>query len=130
MRTGTEEFTNNCGAYLFNSVTYELNGKEIDKVRDPGTVSTIRAYLSYDRHNEISGWNFPEGRFATHHPTAHTFSLRIPLRHLFGLFCDYKKVMFGKHVLRIIRARNDNKYFKVSDNTTNGVLTINDLSLK
>ncbi|KAJ8939269.1 hypothetical protein NQ318_015227 [Aromia moschata] len=35
--TGTVEFTNNCGAYLFDSISYELNGKEIDKVRDPGT---------------------------------------------------------------------------------------------
>lgn len=42
---GSVKFINNIGAFLFESISYELNGKEVDNVRDPGTVSTIRSYL-------------------------------------------------------------------------------------
>ncbi|KAJ8974688.1 hypothetical protein NQ317_019844 [Molorchus minor] len=50
--TGDIQFTTNCGAYLFDSITYELNGKEVDKVRDPDTVSTIRGYLCYNKNDD------------------------------------------------------------------------------
>lgn len=131
--TGTLEFTNNAGAYLFDSISYELNGKELDKIRDPGTVSTIKALLCYDRNDETlnaAGWNYPEGQLVTYDSTKSTFFLRIPLRHLFGLFHDYKKLIFGKHILRLTRARNDNNCFIVSANDTAGVLKITNIELK
>lgn len=80
--TGNVEFTNNAGAYLFDSISYELNGKELDKVRDPGTVSLMRAYLCYDsddKEHSIAGWYYPSGQLVTYDPTKSTFFMRIPL---------------------------------------------------
>ncbi|KAJ8970335.1 hypothetical protein NQ317_017553 [Molorchus minor] len=131
--TGDIQFTTNCGAYLFDSITYKLNGKEVDKVRDPGTVSTIRGYLCHNKNDETlnaARWNYPESQLVTYDPLKSTFFLRIPLRHLFGLFYDFKILMFGKHVLRLIRARNDRNCFQVSKDDTDGVLTITNIELK
>lgn len=130
---GTVEFTNNSGAYLFDSISYELNGKEVDKVRDPGTVSLMRAYLCYDKHDEtlsIAGWNFPGGQLVTYNSVKSTFFIRIPLSHLFGLFQDYKRVMFGKQTIRLIRARTDANCFKVSTDDTVVELSITGIELK
>ncbi|KAJ8977832.1 hypothetical protein NQ317_011916 [Molorchus minor] len=131
--TGTIEFTNNAGAFLFDSISYELNGKEVDKVRDPGTVSLLKGYLCYEKEDSslsIGGWNYPEGHLVTYDPTKSTFYLRIPLWHLLGFFHDYKKIIFGKQILRLIRSRTDNNCFKVSKDDTNGELTITNIELK
>ena len=131
--TGTIEFTNNAGAYLFDSISYELNGKELDKVRDPGTVSLIKSYLCYEKDDyslSIGGWNYPDGQLVTYDPVKTTFLLRIPLWHLLGFFHDYKRLVFGKQVLRLIRARSDNNCFKVSNDDTVGELTITNIELK
>lgn len=127
------QFTNNAGAYLFDFISYELNGKELDRVRDPGTVSLIRAYLCYENDDNtlsIAGWNFPEGQLVTYDPIKSTFFMRIPLKHLLGLFQDYKRVMFGKHTVRLVRARTDTNCFQVSSNDTVGQITITNIELK
>ncbi|KAJ8977252.1 hypothetical protein NQ317_007429 [Molorchus minor] len=103
--TGDIQFTTNCGAYLFDSITYELNGKEVDKVRDPGTVSTIRGYLCYNKNDETlnaAGWNYPESQLVTYDPLKSTFFL----------------------------ARNDRNCFQVSKDDTDGMLTITNIELK
>lgn len=130
---GTIEFTNNAGAFLFDSISYELNGKEVDKVRDPGTVSLIKGYLCYEKGDSslsIGGWNYPKGQLVTYDPIKSTFHLRIPLWHLLGFFHDYKRIVFGKQILRLIRARSDNNCFKVSADDTIGELTITNIELK
>lgn len=68
--TGTIKFTNNAGAFLFDSGSYELNGRELDKVRDPGIVSLMKGYLCYDKDNtslSIRGWNYPTGNLVTYY---------------------------------------------------------------
>lgn len=131
--TGTIEFTNNAGAFLFDSITYEMNGKELDKVRDPGTVSLIKSYLCYEKGDSslsTAGWNYPDGQLVTYDSTKTTFHLRIPLCHLLGFFSDYKRIVFGKQILRLIRARTDDNCFKVSNDDTTGQLTITNIELK
>lgn len=131
--TGTIEFTNNAGAFLFDSISYELNGKEMDKVRYPGIVSLMKGYLCYDKDDtslSIGGWNYPDGKLVTYDAIKSTFYLRIPLWHLLGFFQDYKRIVFGKQILRLIRSRSDNNCFKVSNEDTNGELTITNIELK
>ncbi|KAJ8953841.1 hypothetical protein NQ318_018111 [Aromia moschata] len=131
--TGIVEFTNNAGAFLFDSISYELNGKELDKVRNPGIVSSVKGFLCYEKDDtslSIGGWNYPQGGLVTYDPIKSTFYLRIPLWHLFGLFHDYKRIVFGKQTLRLIRARSDNNCFKVSNDDTVGELTITNIELK
>lgn len=64
-RTGSCTLTNNAGAFLFESVTFELNGKEIEKVRDPGLTSTVKNMLCLNEQESTSlntaGWNWPSG---------------------------------------------------------------------
>lgn len=127
--------TNNAGAYLFETITYELNGKEIDKVRDPGTVSTIRALLCYSPHESVSlggaGWipTLDNAGISTYNAADKTFSLRIPLGHLFSVFHDYRKIIMGKHKFRLVRARNDNNCYK-SSGTSTASIDIQKIELK
>lgn len=45
---GTVNMVNNAGAFLFDSVKFELYGQIMEYVRDPGRISTTREYLRYD----------------------------------------------------------------------------------
>lgn len=122
----------NYGSYLFESMTYELNGKEIEKVRDPGIISTIRAFMCLSpnecRTYQTAGWNWPV-------PTAcaidnNTFNLLIPLKFFFGVFEDYKKVICGKHTLKLVRARSDNNCYRTITNNETLSITLTAVELK
>jgi len=106
--TGEVTLVNNAGAHLFESITFELCGTEIETVRDPGIVSTIRGFLCYKKnHNtvlSIAGWNYPNGTTLNDNGK---FNLRMPLKHFFNFFNDYPMAIMGKQNLRIVRARND-----------------------
>lgn len=109
--SGACNLANNGAAFFFDSVTYELNGKEVETVRDPGIVSAIRSYLCYSPNEEkymmTSSWNYPKDN-ATILNDDGSFTVRVPLKHLFGLFNDYQYAICGKQTIRLIRARNDN----------------------
>lgn len=127
-----ELLVNNFGSFMFESISYELNGKEIEKVRSPGIVSTIKAYLclSEDECNsyQISGWNWPNGVPCT--TEENTFALLIPLKFYFGLFSDYRKVIGGKHTIKLVRARSDNNCFKSTKEKVELNLTRVELKVK
>lgn len=109
---GTCKLTSNAGAFIFSDITYELNGKVIEKVREPGYVSTIRALLCYNQNESealrMAGWSLEKPLFIN---TDNTFSMHIPLSFLFSLFKDYKLPIMGKHVFRLTRAVNDNNCY-------------------
>ncbi|XP_077279182.1 uncharacterized protein LOC143906804 [Temnothorax americanus] len=62
---------NNCAAFMFDEIRYELNGVEIDRNRNVGITSTIKNYvsLSYNESQLMrnAGWDvtssIPEGYF-------------------------------------------------------------------
>lgn len=39
------KFINNGVAFLFEEIRYEMNGIVVDRVRNPGIISTIKSYL-------------------------------------------------------------------------------------
>jgi len=45
---------NNCMAYLFNEIRYELNGVEIDRTRYLGVTSDLKNYLSIKQNQKLS----------------------------------------------------------------------------
>lgn len=56
---GTAKLVNKCGAFLFDSDEYELNGHRNEYVHDPRFVSTFPAYLCYDPNNLFLGsWTY------------------------------------------------------------------------
>ncbi|XP_011883412.1 PREDICTED: uncharacterized protein LOC105570650 [Vollenhovia emeryi] len=98
---------NNCVAFMFDEIRYELNGVEIDRIRKAGITSTIKSYVSltFDKSQILrnAGWDIsstiPEG----------DFNFCVPLNMLLGFCEDYKRVVINaRHELILIRARTDN----------------------
>ncbi len=108
-------FTNNPLAYLFDEIRYELNGVEVDRVRNPGVTSTLKGYVSYNELNlrlmGNAGWinsatniNSAGGGI----DQAGYFSFCVPLSSLMGFAEDYKKMIVNaRHELVLIRSAHD-----------------------
>ena len=133
---GTVKFVNNAAAFFFDSITYLLNGIEMEHVRDPGITSLIRGYLCYTQEDsnylKAAGWNYPNEASTN---ADNEFFMRIPLYHLFGIFNDYKMAISGKHTIRLVRARSDDNCMlitpKANETTpTKAELTIDNIDLK
>lgn len=108
--------SNNCVAFMFDEIRYELNGVEIDRCRNAGITSTLKNYvsLSFDKATIMrnAGWDIlstiPEGNF----------NFCVPLNLLLGFCEDYKRVVVNaRHELILIRARNDNNSIKGDSKT-------------
>ncbi|XP_077275281.1 uncharacterized protein LOC143904456 [Temnothorax americanus] len=98
---------NNCVAFMFDEIRYELNGVEIDRNRNVGITSTIKNYVSLSYNDSQlmrnAGWDvtssIPEGYF----------NFCVPLKLLLGFCEDHKRVVVNaRHELILIRARSDN----------------------
>nr|XP_023027928.1 uncharacterized protein LOC111515966 [Leptinotarsa decemlineata] len=104
---GHVTFVNNAGGFMFQSATYELNGKELEAVREVGIVSTVRGFLTYTdediKHLAISGWTYPKS-FGIIQTTSLTFNILIPIKRFLNIFNDYQSVSYGKHTIRLVRA--------------------------
>lgn len=132
---GKPELTANAGAFMFSDMTYELNGKEIEKVRDPGILSTIRAYLCYSKNESealhIAGWVVGGKPL---YMSGEKFIMQIPLSFLFSVFQDFKNPILGKHVFRLTRATDDQNCYvtKPVDNkaTKKASIKIDNISMK
>lgn len=130
---GDVDLVHNAGAFFFDSVSYQICGKEMEFVRDPGRVSTLRGYLCYELNSSkslaIAGWNFPSIPIVN--SSDKSFRMVIPLKHLFGIFNDYQKVMYGKQSFRLVRARNDNDCLLIKEaSSPNDVTTASKTTAK
>ncbi|XP_029668556.1 uncharacterized protein LOC115238679 [Formica exsecta] len=97
---------NNCVAFMFDELRYELDGVEIDRNRNVGITSTIKNYVSLTTEKgkilEDAAWNM------SHNAEAY-FNFCVPLNILLGFCEDYKRVVINaRHELILIRSRNDN----------------------
>ncbi|CAH1106887.1 unnamed protein product [Psylliodes chrysocephalus] len=111
----------NYGAFLFDSCVYSDIGKELETVRDPGIVSTVRALTccspEESKHMSIAGWNYPTVPILS---SDKSFSLLMPI---FNMFNDYPLITCGRQTLRFVRARNDNDCVIIKEKTVSGALT-------
>ncbi|EZA51130.1 hypothetical protein X777_10439 [Ooceraea biroi] len=101
---------NNCAAFLFNELRYELNGVEIDRSRNVGVTNTLKNYvfLTHARSNILlsAGWSLTG-----------TSGRRLQTRgdQRMGFCEDYRRVVINaRHELVLIRARNDNNCIVLS----------------
>lgn len=128
---GTVKLVNNAGAFLFDSVEYELYGHRIEYVRDPGRLSAIRGFLCYDPNNckdlFVAGWSYPQNPYI--HDADKSFKMVIPLKHLFAFFNVYEHILIGKHTIRLVRALSDNSAIQITGAPTVQV-KIDDIHLK
>lgn len=109
---GECKLTNNAGVSLFNNASYELNMHQIQSVREPGILTTIRSYClltpSESKGFSTAGWSPTE-------PIVEKdgkFFMYIPLSYVFSVFQDYQEPIIGKHVFRFTRAANDNNCYQ------------------
>ena len=125
--------TNNAGAFLFESISYELNNKEVDVVRDVGLLSTVKTFLCYgeDESKELggAGWDMDGNGIKAYNVGDKTFSLRIPLSILLNLPYDYRRIITGKHKLRLVRSRSDDNCY-MSTGTRRATMNIKNIKLQ
>ncbi|XP_044736986.1 uncharacterized protein LOC123298950 [Chrysoperla carnea] len=104
----TAKLVNNYPAYLFEEIRYEINGIEIDRVRNVGHTLTLKNYISLnDNESKMllnAGWcpenniDFSDGNI----------NICMPLKRILGFAEDYMKIIPNvKHELILNRARND-----------------------
>ncbi|XP_025996956.1 uncharacterized protein LOC105206420 [Solenopsis invicta] len=97
---------NNCIAFMFDEIRYELNGVEIARKRNVGITSTLKNYVTMSSDRSVIArnagwdpWNPPNGYF----------NFCVPLNMLLGFCEDYRRVVINaRHELILIRSRNDN----------------------
>lgn len=120
--TGT--LVNNAICHLFSEIRYEINAIEIDKCKNVGLTSIMKAYPSLSPNQlkflEISGWkneNILDDNG--------NFDVLLPLSMLLGFAEDYQKIIINaKHELIITRSNVDsNAIFQTDDKTHQFTLT-------
>lgn len=111
---------NNFLAFMFEEIRYELNGHEIDKVKNPGITTCLKNYcsLTQDESRNLSYAGWFHGIEENHPDVKLKFEICLPLRKLFGFCEDYKKVILGsRHELILIRSRSDNNSVELVANS-------------
>lgn len=109
------EFTNNAMMFLFQDIRYEINGVEIDRIKNPGITTTIKSYLSMNAGQSkvaaIWGWNMNGFK-----SDDGFFSVIIPLNKIMGFAEDYNKIIMNcKHELILNRSNSNLNSVKIDD---------------
>lgn len=101
-------FANNPLLFFFQDIRYELNGVEIDKIKNAGVTTTMKSLLSMNdsesRMSKVWGWDIN----GTKNMHSGKFSASIPLNNILGFAEDYKKVIINcKHELVLLRSNTN-----------------------
>lgn len=112
-RVSNIQLTNNPFLYLFQDIRYELNGVEIDKVKNTGITTTIKSLLSFSDHEakiaKAWGWDLNGTKCKD------SFSASIPLCNIMGFAEDYKNIIMNcKHELVLLRSNNNMNAVKLN----------------
>lgn len=107
-KVSSVNFVNNPALFLFQDIRYELNGVEIDKVKNAGITTTIKSYLSLNENESKSakvwGWSVN----GTNNLKDGSFSTSIPLNKILGFAEDYEKIIINcKHELILLRCNTN-----------------------
>lgn len=135
-------FVNNFASFLFSDARYELNGVEIDRVRNVGRTTTMKL-LTASRTSQLAGFNsFTKAMESTSPriPAAETdttqrkYNIVLPLSVWFGFCDDYRKIILNcKHELILNRSRNTTNCIKGGSPTAGAAritFTINKIQWK
>lgn len=103
-------FVNNFVSFLFTDVRYELNGVEIDRLRNVGRSSLMKLLVA-SRTSHLNGYNaYCKTMCNTsprNLPAPRVYDTVIPLSIWFGFCDDYRKIILNcKHELILNRAAN------------------------
>lgn len=121
----TVPFINNCMAFLFEEIRYEISGITVDSTKKVGISSTLKGLVSLSP-NEInaikpSGWALPE--YTINPSTNGYFDFCVPLRLLLGFAEDYKRAIINvKQELVLLRSSSDADLIEAPAGTTTATL--------
>lgn len=106
----TVPFINNCMAFLFEEIRYEISGITVDSSKKVGITSTLKGLVSLSPNEanaiKTSGWVLP--KLTTEPNSNGYFDFCVPLRHLLGFAEDYKRVIINvKQELVLIRSSSN-----------------------
>lgn len=103
------KFVNNFVSFLFSDARYELNGIEIDRIRNVGTSSTIKLTAASCKSNTNAYYEFNKAftdKVAQHKDTV-SYDVMLPLSIWFGFCDDFRKVILNcRHELILTRSRS------------------------
>lgn len=109
---GEINFVKNYISFLFSDVRYELNGVEIDRLRNVGLSSTMKSFIA-SRSSHLSGYHLFSKSMESTSPRSEdvanmkTFDIVMPLSVWFGFCDDYRKIIINcKHELILNRSRD------------------------
>ena len=144
---------NNAVPFFFKHIVYEMNNTPIERVQNPGQVTTMKGILTYsDDFSKAEGlnqcwqkdttaaaaqanlgWEARRQMIIVKPNPVGTFSFCVPLKHLFGFCDDYTKVVYGvKHSLSLSRQSDDEAIFRDAvpgpAGATAGLITLSKLA--
>lgn len=98
------DFINNPISYLFQDIRYEINGVEIDRIKNVGITTTLKSYVSMNEGESkaaaVWGWNLGGTKLRNGY-----FSVIVPLNRILGFAEDYNKIIINcKHELILQRS--------------------------
>ena len=136
--------TNNGIMHLFKRIRYDLSGQEIENIMNVGQATTMLGLLKYpDDFSKSKGLNqlwykdttdtavladnvgfkIRHDYIITNSRPRGSFSIRIPLKHIFGFCGDYDKVVYGlKHNLTLTRNEDNEAIYRGANNAAGNPL--------
>ena len=136
--------TNNGIMHLFKRIRYDLSGQEIENIMNVGQATTMLGLLKYpDGFSKSKGLNqlwykdttdtavladnvgfkIRHDYIITNSRPRGSFSIRIPLKHIFGFCGDYDKVVYGlKHNLTLTRNEDNEAIYRGANNAAGNPL--------
>jgi len=117
--------SNNCLAFLFDEIRYEMGGDQVCIVRKPGITTTLKNLVSLNPLQNKSlltmGWGLNNDCQVILDKTSHVFSGKLPLKYLLGFAEDYSKgILNVKQELILVLSRTfQNCYVGETEATIN-----------
>ncbi|CAH0551313.1 unnamed protein product [Brassicogethes aeneus] len=127
--SNTAKLVNNFFGHLFEEIRLEIGGKVVDRVKNPGTTTTIKGLVSFNK-NELdrlknAGWNINDSDSLYEvHKNSGCFNVCVPLKTLFGFAEDFKKIIINlRQELTLIRSNSDqNAIYNTLNTETNKIV--------
>lgn len=119
------EFTNNSFLYLFQDIRYELNGIEIDRIKNAGVTTTMKSLISMNENeakmSKAWGWDINGTK-----NQSGNFAVSIPLNKILGFAEDFDKVIINcKHELILLRSNTNLNAVKINSDEVVDEIIIN-----
>jgi hypothetical protein len=115
---------NNGIMYLFKNIKYDISGRIVENINNPGITGVVKGLLTYDKQfGDRNGlqicWNTSHSKLQDYiikqSDPRGTFSFQIPLKHIFGFCEDYDKIIYGvKHQLILLRNQDNDAVYKIA----------------